>query len=112
MTYSNPRREAILLDWPFGSLRTTASFEVEMHPERGERTGCIIVNPKNGRINKPKYTTYSMRQLVVDGDDGCTYVAELGRYGMILIRESNLQDQKEVAHRGSERFDELLELFA
>lgn len=111
--YSNPRTEAVILDWPYGKHRTTARFFVESHPKRGERTGGETVNPKTGRLNKAKYTTYSKMQRIVDGDDGRTYIAEFAAaYGMIQIRQSNLQYEQETAHAGHERFNELLELFA
>ena len=112
MTYTNPRREAFVLDWPYGKLKTTASFTVETNPRRGERTDRTTVDPKNGRVNKPKFSTYSKRQLIVDGDDGQTYVAELTEFGQIYIRQGNLQYQEEVAFLSTERYDELLELFA
>ena len=126
MTYSNPRHEAVILDWPYGKLTTTAKVAVETHPKRGQRTGRTTVNPKNGRINKTKYTTYSSQQRIVDGDDGRTYIAELSNaYAMITITASNMQYNAETAHRGGghtvrgayapdngKRYAELLELFA
>lgn len=125
-TYSNPRHEAVILDWPYGRLTTTAIFEVETHPKHGQRTGRTTINPKTGRTNKTKFNTYSRQQRIVDGDDGRTYIAEWSRkYGMISIRSSNMLSDVETAHFESSftvrgvhhnddgtRFDELLELFA
>jgi len=37
MNYSNPRLKAIIENWPNGSRRVTATFEIEHDPKRGER---------------------------------------------------------------------------
>lgn len=123
-SYSNPRLNAVMLDWPYGRFTTTATFEVETHPKRGQRTGRTTVNPKNGRINKTKYNTYSGQQRIVDGDDGRTYIAELSG-SMISIRSSDMKHDEETAHCGGgyamrghyhrddgTRYADLLELFA
>ena len=42
MTYSNPRLKAVIPDWPSGSHRVTAVFQIETdpktHKQRGVRT--------------------------------------------------------------------------
>lgn len=43
--------------YPYGRLRTTAFFNVE-HTKNGFRTVFQTINPKNGRINAPKKSTY------------------------------------------------------
>lgn len=112
MIYSNPRKLFITNDWPYGrELRTTATFMVEQ-AKRGERVSRVTINPKNGRENKPKTTTYAHKVRIVDGDDGRTYIAKLTIYGHISIMESNLQYQKESIHpEDGERYKELLALF-
>lgn len=35
--YANPRMHAVVENWPSGSKRVTAVFEIEQHPKKGER---------------------------------------------------------------------------
>jgi len=44
-------------NYPYGRLRTTATYTVEMN-KKGCRTIFQTVDPKNGRLNKPKHSTY------------------------------------------------------
>ena len=97
-------------NWPYGKLRTTATFEIEQ-TKRGERAVRTTVNPKTGRINKPKKTTYATKTRIVDGSDDRTYIAELTMYGTIYIRMSDLVHEEETAHSDDERYTELLTLF-
>lgn len=110
LTYSNPRTEYSTDQWPYGKFRTTATFLVQS-TKRGERVARVTINPKNGRENKPKTTTYALRVRIVDGSDGRTYIAELTQYGHISIMESNLQFQKESIHPGEDRYSEVSALF-
>lgn len=45
--------------YPYGRDRTTATFSIEYSQKKGCRTVFQTVNPKNGRINAPKKSTYS-----------------------------------------------------
>ena len=110
LTYSNPRKSYTTDQWPYGSMRTTATFTIEAN-KRGQRVSRVTINPKNGRTNKPKTTTYSMKACIVDGSDGRTYIAELTMYGHITIMESNLQYQQAVFHTNDENYPEILNLF-
>lgn len=75
-TYSNPRLEAVIENWPSGSHRVKAVFRIDQNPKRGERCFRTTERPnQRGRINKPKVTTYARRTRIVDGDDGCIYIA-------------------------------------
>jgi len=111
LKYSNPRLSFTTNDWPYGSkLRTTATFTIEAN-KRGERVSRVTINPKNGRVNKPKTTTYATKVRIVDGSDGRTYIAELTMYGHITIMESNLQFQHSVFHTNDENYPKILSLF-
>lgn len=57
-------------DYPYGyNMRTSMFFWVEFKPGKGYRAVRQSVNPKNGRMNKPKAGTYTdfMFLAVVDG---------------------------------------------
>jgi hypothetical protein len=45
-------------NYPYGRLKTTAFFSVEYNGKKGMRTTFQTIDPKNGRINKPKHSTY------------------------------------------------------
>ena len=106
MTYSNPRMRGVIQDWPNGSHRVTATFEVEQDPKRGERA----VRTTTG---SPKKLTYARMVRIVDGDDGRTYIAELTLYGHISIMRGDMKYQHEVIYpTGDPRYPAALELFA
>ena len=109
MKYTNPRTELTVNDWPYGRLRTTATFIIETVKGK-QRAVRSTINPKTGRENKPKKTTFSKLARIVDGSDGKTYIAEY-TYGAISIRQSNLQYQQEYIGDNDSRYPELLELF-
>lgn len=72
--YSNPRKKAIIEDWPIGgNNRGTAIFKIESHPTRGERA-IRTTEKKNGTWGKPKKATFASFAWIVDGDDGRTYI--------------------------------------
>jgi hypothetical protein len=45
-------------NYPYGRSRTTAFFSVEFKKNKGFRTVFQTIDPKNGRLNKPKNSTY------------------------------------------------------
>jgi hypothetical protein len=68
-TYSNPRLAARIEDWPIGTKRTVAVFQVETHPTRGQRATRYTLHPDTGRPNATKKLTYAEKVRIVDGDD-------------------------------------------
>jgi len=110
LKFTNPRLTFTTNDWPYGSKRTTATFTIEAN-KRGERVSRVTINPKSGRINKPKTTTYATKVRIVDGSDGRTYIAHLTEYGFIKIMQSNLQYSQETIHHGNDRFSDVVALF-
>lgn len=111
-TYSNPRLEAIIDNWPHGSTRTTATFRIESKPGKGERGTRFTIDPKTGRPSATKTLTFACKARIVDGGDGRTYIAELTMYGFVTIMRSDMKLQHEVVHAGDERLPALLALFA
>ncbi len=109
MNYSNPRTELTVTDWPYGRKQVTAIFQVEAG-KRGERVTRTTQNLKGG-WNKPKKLTYSLKQRIVDGSDGKTYIAELTMYGNISIMQSNMKYSKESFFSDSPQYQEMLALF-
>jgi len=104
-TYSNPRREAVIDNWPMGSQRRgQARFYIESS-KRGERA----VRVTDGA---PKKLTFARKARIVDGDDGKTYIAELSMYGHVSIMQGNMKFQETTVFPTEARYPELLALFA
>jgi len=58
-------------DYPYGRLRCTIKFWLETDARKGARFCSQTTNPKNGRINAPKHSTYAKLA-------GCMYLDEQG----------------------------------
>ena len=56
--------------YPYGSMRTVAHFSVEFAKNKGYRHVFQTVNPKTGRLNNPKKSTYSDLSYMEIGEDG------------------------------------------
>jgi Neuraminidase (sialidase) len=104
LTYSNPRMEATIDNWPSGSKRVTAHFEVEQTP-KGERA----VRTTTGA---PKKLTYAKMMRIVDGSDGHTYIAEYTIYEHITIMRGDMKYAQESIFPDDPRYAMALELFA
>lgn len=104
MTYSNPRMEATIENWPSGHKRVTARFVIEQ-ATKGERA----VRTTDGA---PKKLTYAKMVRIVDGSDGRTYIAEFTIYGHISIMRGDMKFQHESVHPSDPRYADVLELFA
>jgi hypothetical protein len=82
MTYSNPRLVAEFDDWPIGgSNRGQCKFNVCEGGKRGVRVSRMTTS-KLGVWCKPKYTNYFDKAVIVDGEDGRTYVLSYSGRGM------------------------------
>lgn len=101
--YSNPRMNAVIENWPSGSKRVTARFDIEQ-AKRGERA----VRMTDGA---PKKLTFAKMARIVDGDDGRTYIAELTIYGHISIMRGDMKYQHETIHPDSPEYPAALGLF-
>jgi len=110
MRYSNPRRSAVIEDWPSGRHRVRAEFIVQSKPDHGERVSRITEKPKGGQ-GKPKCTTYGQRFTIVDGDDGCTYLLEYSHYGQVIVWPGTLKETRYLSdNEHSEERAHVLEL--
>lgn len=110
MTFSNPRTVAEFNDWPIGSNhRGYCRFEVET--KKGKQRVSRVTADKNGRLCKPKCTTYYEKTIIVDGSDGRTYVLGLTFYGFISVEESNLRYTTPLHPEEGQRFVEAKALF-
>lgn len=105
LTYSNPRMQATIQDWPSGhNKRVTARFDIEQ-AAKGERA----VRTTDGA---PKKLTFAKMARIVDGSDGRTYIAEYTIYGHITIMRGDMKFSQETIHPKDPRYAEVLELFA
>jgi hypothetical protein len=105
LTYSNPRMRAVISDWPSGSKRVTAVFEIEQHPKKGERAVRTT-------FGAPKKLTYAVKARIVDGSDGRTYIAGLTIYGSISIMRGDMKISQEYLSENHPQYAAALELFA
>ncbi len=113
--YTNPRTYAAFPDWPYGrKTRTLCTFTVEIvgaFAGRRERISKVTVNPRTGRENKAKKTTFAPQVRIVDGSDGKTYILQKSNYSMVLyIKKSDFFDFESI-HPEDERYDSVRKLF-
>lgn len=57
-------------DYPYGRLRCEITFQLEFKPNKGYRYVTQTKNPKTGRINKPKASTYSHFMAMYKNEEG------------------------------------------
>ncbi len=112
-TYSNPRLEAIISDWPTGGRykTTIAHFKVDTHHKHGQRAARTTNDPRTNMPSKPKLGTYAPKVWIVDGDDGKTYIASMTSYGFVNVMQGNMQLQAEAIFDCDPRFAEAMALF-
>ena len=104
-TYSNPRMNAVIENWPGGSTnRITATFSIETDPKRGQRAVRVTTGA-------PKKLTFARQMRIVDGDDGRTYIAALTDYGHITIHRGDMKFHHETVFERDPRYPSLLALF-
>lgn len=110
LTYSNPRMEATISDWPYGKFRTIAHFTIET-TSRGQRAIRTTVDPKSGRLSAPKMLTFAVLARIVDGSDGRTYIAEENGSHITIMR-GDMKYQHETIFPDNPRYPEAKHLFA
>lgn len=71
----------------------------------------VVIDPKTGRPAAPKKLTYAREMVIVDGDDGKTYIAQLSFYGHITIACGDMRFEHEVIHADSPRYEALRSFF-
>ena len=78
-------------DYPYGRERTTAEFYVE-HKTNTARGGRVTVNPKTGRKNKPKFTTYYDEVAIAITDDDYVYFVCYNKsYQWVYVYDGKLE---------------------
>ena len=65
MTLHNSTARLVTNDYPYGRLRCTMAFSQEFKMGKGFRSVRQSTNPKTGRVNKPKKSTYYQIMLPV-----------------------------------------------
>ena len=95
---------AVIPDWPSGSKRVTAQFQIEQ-ATKGERA----LRQTTGATKK---LTFAKLARIVDGSDGRTYIAEYSFYGHITIMRGDMKYSQETIHPKDPRYAMALELFA
>ncbi len=107
--YTNPRKEVVIKDWPYGNKRVKCKFYIE--DSKGKQRACRkTVKPGTDTWNKPKKLTYARKVLFVDGDNGKTYV--LQQVGFALsVMQSNMKLSEEYIDDRDERFEKLNAMF-
>ena len=87
-------------DYPYGRLRCTRFQWVEFSPGKGFRSVTQTINPKNGRLNAPKKSTYTpILCLCEDPETG--YVTP---YGFSFYKLENLNRQTDWLAQHSDLF--------
>ena len=107
--YTNPRRNVLIDDWPYGNKRVKCMFEVEENKGK-ERAVRTTENPKTGSWNKPKKLTYAQKVLFVDGSDGRTYIMQSVGWA-ISVMQSNMKLSQEYIDDKDDRFETLNKMF-
>lgn len=77
----------VVQNYPYGSLRTEMRYWVETTPKRGDRFCSCTINPKNGRINAPKKSTY----VTI----GCMYLNDIGHVKFHGVHEFSKKTEVE-----------------
>jgi len=70
----------VIDDYPYSRLRTKMNVWVETHPKRGDRVYRQTQNPKTGRWNKPKVSTYFMITFLFLDEKNHVVVKGLNEY--------------------------------
>lgn len=109
MNYSNPQKNLLIKDWPYGRVKTDCMFEVE-EVKGKQRAVKTTRNPKTGSWNKPSKMTYAIKVLFVTGDDGRTYVMQFVGWAFSVM-EGNFKYQKEVIADDDPRFKSIMDMF-
>lgn len=111
ITYSNPRLEAVIENWPSGAKRTTAHFKIEARPGKGERATRFTIDPKTGQASAIKVLTFATKARIVDGDDGRIYIIEKSMAGFISVMRGDMKFEHESVWTTAPRFAAMDALF-
>ena len=69
--HTSPQTAYVVEDYPYGfRLRTTIRYWLETKPSHGQRFVSQTLNPRTGRWNKPKASTYAPVAVMFVNADG------------------------------------------
>lgn len=69
--HTSPETAYEVKDYPYGfKLRTSIFYWIESKEGKGDRFCSYTINPKNGRPNKPKCSTYSTFMYLYINEEG------------------------------------------
>ena len=89
MTIHHTSEKVTVENYPYGyTLKTTATYAIEHKKGKGFRTVFQTVNPKTGRVNAPKKSTYSPCLLLSTDEDGRVKTIGVDFYGSDGINRS------------------------
>lgn len=70
-------------DYPYGfRLRTSIFYWIESKPGKGDRFCTYTINPKNGRPNAPKCSTYNTFMYMFLDENGHVHYSSIDAYNM------------------------------
>lgn len=99
MNYIKTTEKVEVEDYPYGfRLRTTLYDTMEFNPKKGYRHTTQTIDPRNGRLNKPKSSTYAPLKVRYYNEDG--HIKTIGFDFMYSTKELN-----DVCKFISENFD-------
>jgi hypothetical protein len=67
-------------NYPYGRLRTSMFYWIETTPKKGDRFCSRTIDPKNGRLNAPKKSTYSNIMVMYLDEKGHVHSTGVGIY--------------------------------
>jgi hypothetical protein len=70
MKFFPTTEKASVNNYPYGRLQCEMNFFVEFNPKKGFRSVRQSVNPKTGRLNAPKASTYSDLVIMYQKENG------------------------------------------
>lgn len=88
MKHFKTTETATVNNYPYGSLRATVTFSLEWKAGKGFRTVFQSINPKNGRLNAPKKSTYYSVIVMKEEDNGHIGYSYFGFNGAEEINRS------------------------
>lgn len=107
--YTNPRKEVVIKDWPYGNKRVKCKFYIEK--SKGKERACrVTIKPGTDTWNKPKKLTYARKVLFVVGDDGRTYIMQQVGFALSIM-QSNMKYSEEYITGDDPRWFDLIKMF-
>jgi len=109
LNYTNPRKEVVIKDWPYGNKRVKCKFYIE--DSKGKQRACrATINPDTNDWNRPKKLTYARKVLFVIGSDDKTYIMNQVGFSISII-QSNMKLSQEYICSDDGRFETLNAMF-